>query len=255
MKPEETHADYDAIIIGAGPAGATAAILLAQAGWSVAVIEQHAFPRRKVCGERVAATNLTLLDMLGIGLQFDELAGPELRQVGWFIGEESLLADLPAFAEPPHPWGRALGREQLDTLLLARAAQTGAHVWQPWSVKQVSHSPGRRKTCRVVNRATTATAMLTAPVLIAAHGSWELDPIAAQRVQRPHRDSDLFAFKGTYRGACFAPNLLPVLSFPGGYGGMVIGDDDQLTLAFCIRRDALRACRELNPGLPAALAA
>ncbi|MEO8808750.1 MAG: FAD-dependent oxidoreductase, partial [Rhodanobacter sp.] len=51
-----TH--YDAIIVGAGPAGSTAAILLAKAGWSVALVEKHAYPRRKVCGECIAATNL-----------------------------------------------------------------------------------------------------------------------------------------------------------------------------------------------------
>ena len=38
---------YDIIIMGAGPAGSTAAILLARAGWSVALIEKQAFPRRK----------------------------------------------------------------------------------------------------------------------------------------------------------------------------------------------------------------
>ena len=41
---------FDALIIGAGPAGSSAAILLARAGWSVALIEKQRFPRRKVCG-------------------------------------------------------------------------------------------------------------------------------------------------------------------------------------------------------------
>jgi len=41
---------HDALVIGAGPAGSTAARLLAQAGWSVALVEKSVFPRRKVCG-------------------------------------------------------------------------------------------------------------------------------------------------------------------------------------------------------------
>src|SRR4029453_12738947 len=49
---------YDAIIVGAGPAGSTAAILLASAGWSVALIEKQSFPRRKVCGACIGAGNL-----------------------------------------------------------------------------------------------------------------------------------------------------------------------------------------------------
>lgn len=59
---------YDVLIVGAGPAGATAATLLARAGWSVAVVEKQAFPRRKVCGECIAASNLPLLQALGIDL-------------------------------------------------------------------------------------------------------------------------------------------------------------------------------------------
>lgn len=248
-------ADYDAIIVGGGPAGATAAILLAQAGWSVAVIEKQAFPRRKVCGECIAATNLPLLDALGIGPKFDELAGPELRRVGLFVGEETLIADLPQFADSPHPWGRALGREHLDTLLLQRAAASGVDVWQPWTLKHVAHFGNQRKNCHLVDADHDATAILSAPVLIAAQGSWEIDPFTEQRQHRSNRDSDLFAFKATYRDARLAPNVLPVLAFPGGYGGMVLGDHEQLTFAFCIRRDALRSCREGNVGLPAALAA
>lgn len=72
---------FDVIIIGAGPSGASAAILLARAGWSVALVEKQVFPRRKVCGECIAASNLPLLDALGIGLAFEDAAGPELRRV------------------------------------------------------------------------------------------------------------------------------------------------------------------------------
>jgi len=53
---------FDAIVIGGGPAGATAAWLLARAGWSVGVLERQPFPRRKVCGEYLSSTSLPLLD-------------------------------------------------------------------------------------------------------------------------------------------------------------------------------------------------
>ena len=74
-------AEYDAIIVGAGPAGSTAAILLASAKWSVALIEKQTFPRRKVCGACIAASNMPILAALGIGDALARSAGPELREV------------------------------------------------------------------------------------------------------------------------------------------------------------------------------
>src|SRR4029453_710516 len=98
---------YHAIIVGAGPAGSTAAILLASAGWSVALIEKQAFPRRKVCGACIGASNLPLLATLGVGDTFGKLAGPELRKVAVYCGERVVHAPLPAVPNASHPWGRA----------------------------------------------------------------------------------------------------------------------------------------------------
>ena len=67
-----------------------------------------------------------------------------------------------------------------------------------------------------------------------------------RREQR--RPSDLFAFKANFRRSAIEPDLLPVLSFAGGYGGMVVADDGIATLAGCIREDRLGRDREANPG-------
>src|SRR5687767_9058479 len=102
---------YDAIIVGAGPAGSTAAILLASAKWSVALVEKQAFPRRKVCGACIAASNMPILAALGIGDAFARLAGPELREVALYCGDRLLQAPLPAVPNARQPWGRALERD------------------------------------------------------------------------------------------------------------------------------------------------
>ncbi len=83
-------------MIGAGPAGACAAILLARAGWRVVLVEQHSYPRQKVCGECIGAGNLALIDRLGIGTEFRRLAGTDLRRVGWMSGDTTVRADLPS---------------------------------------------------------------------------------------------------------------------------------------------------------------
>lgn len=241
---------FDAIIMGAGPAGSTAAILLARAGWSVALIEKQSFPRRKVCGECIAASNLSLLDALGIGQEFVARAGPELHRVAVMLGDATICADMPAFDHPLYRWGRALGRESLDILLLARARAAGVTVWQPWSVRSLAEVAGEY--CFTI-RATGShdETFLRTPIAIAAHGSWEPSPIseAGQRGSG-HRDH-MLAFKANFRNVLLAKNVLSVLSFEGGYGGMVLADRGIATVACCVRADRLAELRRTAPGIPA----
>ncbi len=241
---------FDAVVIGAGPAGSSAATLLAQAGWSVAVVERQSFPRRKVCGECIAASNLPLLDALGLGQAFTAAAGPELRRVALMHGARSISAELPA-AAAVHPWGRALGRETLDVLLLERARAAGAVVLQPWSVCAVAGQPGAHRIgLRSLAHGAPATeATLQARVLIDAHGSWQA--LAADRGavrSKPRRAADLLAFKANFDGAALPDGLLTVLAFRGGYGGIVVADAGIATLACCIRRDRFEAARRAAPG-------
>lgn len=239
--------EFDALIIGAGPAGSSAAILLARAGWAVALIEKQDFPRRKVCGECIAASNLPLLQALGIGPAFDQAAGPELRQVALMQGAHTVVAELPAAPHARHRWGRALGRETLDTLLIAQARLAGAEVLQPWSATRITGTAGNwRCDVRATHNGTLLT--LRAAVLIDAHGSWQALPDARAGRSRVHRAADLLAFKANFRAARLPEGLLPVLAFQGGYGGMVKADGGITTLACCIRRDQLEARRRSAPG-------
>src|SRR5688500_17861156 len=65
MALKAEHRKYDVVVLGGGPAGATAGLMLAKAGWRVAIVERSSFPRRKVCGDFISATTLMLLDDLG----------------------------------------------------------------------------------------------------------------------------------------------------------------------------------------------
>ncbi len=236
---------FDAVVIGAGPGGATAAVLLARAGWSVALVERKAFPRRKVCGEYLSATNLPLLDRLGMGNEFRIRAGPPVRRVALFAGERSITAPLPRFPTTPNEWGHALGREQLDTMLVERARSAGTILFQPCSVRHLTKI-GDTYRCTVDCDPET----LVSPIVIAAHGYWETGPLPTQPSATPIRADDLLAFKAHFIDSGLAPDLMPLLAFPDGYGGMVHSDGGRVSLSCCIRRDrlaALRFARHENP--------
>ena len=242
---------YDALLIGGGPAGATAALTLAQAGWKVAVVEKARFPRRKVCGEYLSPTNLALFRRLGVADDFLEQSGPPVRQVGLFARETVLIAPMPRQRGTAEDSGRALGRETLDTLLLQRAAEAGARVWQPWSATKLNVLRGDA-VCEAANRETGETKVLRARVVIAAHGSWESGTLPTQSSRPALRGSDLLGFKARFHDCRLPAGLMPLLVFPGGYGGMVHTSEGRTSVSCCIRRDQLEQCRRTTPGVSAA---
>jgi flavin-dependent dehydrogenase len=208
---------HDALIIGGGPAGATVALLLAKGGWSVAVTEKAAFPRRKVCGEFISATTLPVLHEIGVGEAFSNLAGPEVRRVGLFANDTTLAAPLPQLTGLSDGWGRALGREHLDLLLLNAAAHAGARIWQPWSAIELRRSEAGY-VCNIASKG-GRTKELFARIVIVAHGSWGHSLLPWLK-PKAHEHSDLLAFKAHFRDCDLPTNLMPLLVFPGGYGGM-----------------------------------
>jgi menaquinone-9 beta-reductase len=235
--------NYEALILGAGPAGATAALLLARAGWRVAIVEKGVFPRRKVCGEFISPATLLLFEELGIEKQFLGSAGPDVRRVGLFEGDTILEAPMPV-VRGRNGWGRALGRDHLDAMLLAEAVGAGAQAWQPWKAVNLA----RRDTnwnCDIEGEGETR--QLSAPIVISATGSWERSPLW-DPTTIAHRNDDLLGFKAHFTTSDLADDLMPLLVFPGGYGGMVHSDGGRVSLSCCIRRDVLRRCRERWPG-------
>ena len=239
---------YDALVIGGGPAGATAATLLAQAGWSVAIVEERQFPRRKVCGEYLSATNWPLLERLGVNASFLDLAGPPVTRVAVFAGRASVFADLPRNGEVM--WGRALARERLDSLLLDNAIRSGAALYQPARcVTAAEHAGGFA--CLLETQADPAAVEINAGIVIAAHGSWGLGKLPTQPATLSKRPTDWLAFKAHLMHTKLPEGLMPLLCFPGGYGGMVHCDGGRASLSCCILRhrfDPLSRSREMSAG-------
>ena len=108
-------------ILGAGPAGAAAAIAALNAGSAVRLIEKSKFPRHKVCGEFFSPEIQHELDRLGAWQAFLSAAPSRIRRMKLIFGRREKIASL---FEPA--WG--LSRYAFDALLLERALADGAEI-------------------------------------------------------------------------------------------------------------------------------
>jgi 2-polyprenyl-6-methoxyphenol hydroxylase-like FAD-dependent oxidoreductase len=110
----------DVVIAGAGPAGATLAILLGRAGLTVELFDAHRFPREKPCGEGIMPAGVAVLDRLGL---LGAVGGHPLPAVRYHGFGRAAEAPFPARA------GRtvvalAQRRLHLDHVLFAEARAT-----------------------------------------------------------------------------------------------------------------------------------
>ena len=106
---------YDAVVIGAGPAGAVTARELARRGCSVLLVDKAHFPRPKVCGCCVNGAAVKTLARLGLGSVLAN--GVPLHDVRIAAGRRSARVKLPC--------GVALSREAFDFALVREAIAAG----------------------------------------------------------------------------------------------------------------------------------
>jgi menaquinone-9 beta-reductase len=214
--------NFDAVVVGAGPAGASAAAILADRGRSVLLLEKDLFPRHKVCGEFLSSDALPSLERIG-AREAVERATPE-RITHGVVHPAS--GQAVAFSLPAPAIG--LSRFRLDALLARRAIEAGADA--RFTARVVSAEPERGGfRVRFVHRQSERDA--TARVVIGAWGRWDaLDKAMARgfAVRRP-------VFFGWNRDLAGDSNFLAgrvhLYLFPGGYCGLSRVEEGAVNLA------------------------
>ena len=227
---------FDVAIIGAGPAGSSAAIQLAAKGYSVALLDKEQFPREKLCGDFLNPVNWPMLRQLKMEREILARSHEKVTTFHFtsFSGEE---------AEVPLPTGKdgtvfglGLRRFDLDYVLLKKAESEGVVDFQECKLIEL-----KRESQSWLLRFDRAGMIeeLQARVLIGADGrnSWVAhhlglaDPAAMQGRSVGFQ----FRLKCTNRST----GKVEIHVFPGGYAGVVGLDGDTVTLGLAIEKHRL----------------
>jgi flavin-dependent dehydrogenase len=119
---------YDIAIIGGGPSGSSAAMLLSKSGYSVAIIEKKSFPREVLCGEFISSE---VIEFLKMNMLFQELLKLCPSPISSFrFSSESgreIYSSLKFTAY-------GIKRSKLDNFLLSKAVGNGTEIYQPYEV-------------------------------------------------------------------------------------------------------------------------
>lgn len=127
--------DFDVAIVGAGPAGAAAASLLARQGYRVGLIDKATFPRDKACAEYMSPAIEGVLKRLGVLEQVEAARPAHLRGFDIYTpAGRSFRADFAGVigpnGKPYYEYGLALPRQIFDHLLVAQARSRGVEVFE-----------------------------------------------------------------------------------------------------------------------------
>ena len=125
---------YDLIVIGAGPAGSSAAITAAKNGAKVLLLEKARFPRHKVCGEFVSSESLELLSML-LAAEYAKLLHDAIR-----IPQSRIFLDGRVLQAEIKPAAASIARFDLDLALWNSAKESGVGVSDQTTIQKISYN-------------------------------------------------------------------------------------------------------------------
>ena len=233
---EPHNNNFDVIVAGGGPAGASAAIHLARGGADVLLIEQKKFPRPKLCGEFVSPECQEHFEKLGV-VDAMIAAAPALLEETVFYSSKGHHVAVPS------KWfgGRAafgLSRAVMDEVLLRHAQKGGVRVLEGANITEPILDDEAVTGVRV--KTENGHHDYHAPITIDATGRARI--LSRKFTKAGNKRPTLVAFKAHFRQTKVTPGACEIYFYPGGYGGLSTVEAGTSNLCFIVAAEQVKRC-------------
>ena len=190
---------YDLIIVGAGPAGTTAALYAERNNLNCIVLDKAIFPRDKVCGDALSGKSVRIMEELNLTSEVEKLDGSEINRIT-FGGPNHSQFDVHLKGNNKNNFitkGFVIPRKIFDHYLFKKAKEV-AEVLEGFKVKDIIHDGNKLNGVRGINKDGDEQ-IIEAPIILGCDGA---NSIVARKLDTYKRgmDNTAVAIRCYYEG-------------------------------------------------------
>lgn len=231
---------YDAIIIGGGPAGSSAAICLAEGGARVLLLEEKRMPREKLCGEFITPECFPTLQRLGVMDRMLAAGAQKIEHVSLVVSSGKSVSSHMSEMSNGAAWAMSLSRSRFDQILLDRAREAGAECLEAIAVRGCVFDDGVPRGVEALSLSSGTMVRFESPIVVDASGRNSRLMIGKQERITGRRGSRLYALKAHFKGIEGIGEQLELYFFPQGYGGLSRVEAGLFNLCFIVDERSLK---------------
>ena len=229
------------LIAGAGVAGSSLAIRLAQRGFRVTLVEREKFPRHKLCGEFVSPEALLHFQELGVLDKMLAIGGDRIVETVFYSTRGRSVSVPSGWFAHGQSGALSISRAEMDLQLLREAKELGVEVLEETSVSKLIVENSAVRGAKLKNGAGHIIET-RADLFVDATGT---SRILAKQIERldPHTKkakTKFVAFKAHLKNARIEPGVCEIYFFRGGYGGLSHVENGVTNCCFIIKAAVVR---------------
>ncbi len=229
---QPSRRNYDVIVVGAGPAGCSAATFLAKQGRRVLLVDKARFPRDKVCGDGISASSMDVMDRMGVSDKVERSKPWKITSIAVSSPKGLVIRNDVPPADGLRDYGYVIPRKDLDYILYQYAkSMPNVTALEGFRVKELLYD-GQR-VCGIRGRVGQTSECHQGAFILGADGAQSVisKAVSLQNRERKHRAFAVRAYYDRVEGleSCieihYERTVMPGYGwiFPTGEGSANVG--------------------------------